>query len=381
MNYSIPRLSFVYNRLNRLSKKGTAPIELRVTYNRKQRYLGTGISISPKQWKNGHIIKTPEASLLNQELDKFILDVRQAILNMEKQGDINIFRLPQELERMKNGGISFLEFCNKRASVRKYNKSKDSQERYNRFIRLFTAYGKIKSFSDITDESILDYDKYLEAKGMKPNSKWCNYHRFLNSFIIDAIDAGLLKRNPYKWINICKGNDSNSLQKCLTPEEFQKIRYAKLSTESLQKVRDVFVFQTYTCLSYADLKDFNMDNLINIKGMQVYTGKRDKTGKQFTIPMLKPALDILHKYSGKLPIISNVKYNAYLKVVAQAAGIDKPITTHWARHTGATLLLNDGVDMKIVSKICGHSSTKITEQVYAKLLDETVVDAIKELKI
>ena len=36
--------------------------------------------------------------------------------------------------------------------------------------------------------------------------------------------------------------------------------------------------------------------------------------------------------------------------------------------------------MRIISKICGHSSTKITEQVYAKLFDETVVDAIKKLK-
>lgn len=381
MSYSIPRLTFVYNRLNRLSKKGTAPIELRITYNRKQKYIGTNISVTPKQWKNEHIVNIPEASLLNQELDKLILNVRQAILNMEKHGNINIFMLPQELERMKNSGISFLEFCNKRVSIRKYNKSKDSKDRYNRFIRLFTAYGRITSFDDITDEGILEYDRYLDAKGMKPNSKWCNYHRFLNSFIIDAIDAGLLKRNPYKWINISKGNDGNSLQKCLTPEEFQKIKHVKLCTESLQKVKDVFIFQTYTCLSYADLKDFNINNLINIKGMQVYIGKRDKTGKQFTIPLLKPALDILHKYSEKLPIISNVKYNAYLKVVAQAAGIDKPLTTHWARHTGATLLLNDGVPMQIVSKICGHSSTKITEQIYAKLLDETVVDAIKGLKL
>lgn len=75
-----------------------------------------------------------------------------------------------------------------------------------------------------------------------------------------------------------------------------------------------------------------------------------------------------------------MKYNQYLKLVAQAAGIDKQVSTHYARHTGATLLLNAGVLMKIVSKICGHSSTKITEQVYAKLLDETVVEAIKKLQ-
>jgi integrase len=36
--------------------------------------------------------------------------------------------------------------------------------------------------------------------------------------------------------------------------------------------------------------------------------------------------------------------------------------------------------MRIVSKICGHSSLKITEQVYAKLLDETVVKAIQDLE-
>ena len=88
----------------------------------------------------------------------------------------------------------------------------------------------------------------------------------------------------------------------------------------------------------------------------------------------------IRKYNGKLPIISNVKYNEYLKVIAMAAKIDKPVSSHWARHTGATLLLNEGVEMKIVSKICGHSSTRITEQVYAKLLDETVIDKMAEFE-
>lgn len=41
-----------------------------------------------------------------------------------------------------------------------------------------------------------------------------------------------------------------------------------------------------------------------------------------------PALEILEKYNNKLPVISNVKYNQYLKVVTQAAKIDKPVSTH-----------------------------------------------------
>lgn len=152
-----------------------------------------------------------------------------------------------------------------------------------------------------------------------------------------------------------------------------------MPTECLERIRDLFVFQTYTCLSYADLKDFNISKLIDINNMKVYIGNRGKNGQPFTIPMLKPAIEILAKYNNVLPVISNVKYNEYLKVVAQASGIDKPISTHWARHTGATLLLNEGIDMRIVSKICGHSSTRITEMIYAKLLDETVVNAIKKL--
>jgi len=213
---------------------------------------------------------------------------------------------------------------------------------------------------------------------MAAYSKWNNYHRFLNSFIMDAIDEGLLQRNPYKWINIDKDKASKGLDKCLTPQEFEQLKKAKMPTNKLERVRDLFVFQTYTCLRYSDLARFNNNNITIINGTEVYKCTQKKTRKVATIPLLKPTLDILNKYKGFLPIISNPKYNEYLKLVAQVSGINKPLSTHWARHTGATILLNDGVDLKVVSKICGHSSIKITEQIYAKLLDETVVNAIKE---
>ncbi len=93
-------------------------------------------------------------------------------------------------------------------------------------------------------------------------------------------------------------------------------------------------------MAYTDLKAFNTKNIQEVKGMKVYIGQRAKTGQTFTFPLLKETLAILTKYKNKLPIISNVKYNEYLKVVAQAADIDKPVSSHWARRTGATLLLN-----------------------------------------
>lgn len=376
INY--PRTTLIYDRYKKASASKKATIEIRISHERKQKYISTGIRLFPNQWINGKIVKCPSAMKLNMQLNKQLDDVMQAIYNMYKEGHIDIFDIPNRIKKTKQIGL--LDFFQRRFKVRKYGKTKDTQKRYDRFIRLFTEWGKIKDFSDISDDNIISYDQYLSSKGMKDCSKWHNYHRFLNSLIIDAIDEGYLHRNPYKWVNISKGKNSDSLSKFLTSEEFQKIKTVRLATESLDKVRDVFVFQTYTCLSYTDLRDFNMNMIRSIKGMKVYAGKRDKTGKEFTIPLLKPAIAILDKYNGKLPIISNVKYNAYLKVVAQSAGIDKPITTHWARHTGATLLLNEGIPMRIVSRICGHSSTKITEAIYAKLLDETVVNAIKKVK-
>lgn len=381
MNNKLPQISFVFNRRKTASPTRKASVEMRITYNYKQKYISSGISLYPNQWKDGKIINCPDIIQVSQILDKLLTDVRQIVYDMLQKNDLDINSIPDELIKRNQPKPSFLEFCNQRAEIRKYGKQKDSQERYDRFIKFFKQWGKIRDFEDIKESNIIAYDKYLDSSGMKPYSKWNNYHRFLNSFIMDAIDEGYLHKNPYKWVNIDKKSLADSISKCLTPDEFERIKKSKMSTSKLEKIKDIFIFQTYTCLSYSDLKKFDSNAIQEINGTKVYVEHRCKTDKPFTIPLLKPALDILDKYNGNLPVISNVKYNRYLKDVSKETGINKPITSHWARHTGATLLLNKGVDMKIVSKICGHSSSKITEQVYAKLLDETIIDAVGNLNI
>ena len=376
MKISFPQIALVYDRKSVSSPKKEGIIEVRITHNRKQRYISTGIKVLPNQWRKNAVVNRTDSTQLNQYINSLLTNIQQVICEMSHAGCIDISLISGRLQKKEE--ISFFEFCLQRAEIRKYGKKKDSQERYDRFLRLFAKWGRIRTFEDITENNIIKYDRYLDSQRLKPYSKWNNYHRFLNSFIIDAIKEGYLTRNPYNWLNIDRTQDT-SLKKYLTPEEFHRIKIAELPTISLERVRDLFVFQTYTCLSYTDLRDFDASEITEVKGMKVYMGNRQKTRKNFTIPLLKEPLGILEKYNGKLPIISNVKYNEYLKLVAQAAGIDKPLSTHWARHTGATLLLNEGIDMRIVSKICGHSSTKITEQVYAKLLDETVVDAISRI--
>ena len=378
MNNKFPQIHLIYNRYKKATDDTPAVVEVRITHNRKQKYISTGIWLYPNQWNKGMITNCNDMLQISKTLDTIVSNIRNVIYDMISEGEIDIMSITDRLNKKKADEVGFIDFCEQRAAIRKYGREKDTQKRYERFLRLFTSWGKIKKFSDITDRNIISYDKHLFKLGMTNYSKWQNYHRFLNGFILDAIDEGLLSRNPYKWLHIEKDKTSLGLDKCLTPQEFQQLKKSKMPTDKLERVKDLFVFQTYTCLRYSDLARFNSNNIIIINGTEVYKCTQKKTKKCATIPLLQTALDILDKYKGVLPIISNVKYNEYLKVVAQAAGINKPLTTHWARHTGSTILLNEGVDMKIVTKICGHSSMKITEQIYAKLLDETVVNAIKE---
>ncbi len=378
MNNKFPQIHLIYNRYKKASMERKAVVEIRVTHNYQQKYISTGVWLYPNQWKDGRIINCENIIDVSKTLEKMVTDVRTVIYTMIQEGYVDIRQISDRLSNADKKRKTFIDFCKERASIRKYGKEKDSQERYDRFIRRFSQWGKIKTFEDIRDDKIIAYDRYLVKEGMQPYSKWNNYHRFLNGFIQDAIKEGLLQRNPYQWVNISRKGNSLGLDKCLTLKEFRQLKDTPMPTESLEKVKDLFVFQTYTCLRYSDLAKFNPNNIIIVNGTEVYKCTQKKTKKPATIPLLHPALEILHKYRGSLPVISNVKYNAYLKVVAQAAGLTYKLSSHWARHTGSTILLNEGVDMKIVTKICGHSSTRITEQIYAKLLDETVVDAIKE---
>lgn len=70
------------------------------------------------------------------------------------------------------------------------------------------------------------------------------------------------------------------------------------------------------------------------------------------------------------------------KDALEAAGISKDVRFHDLRHTHATWLLEDKVNVKVVSERLGHSSIRITLDTYAEVLEtmqETAVEALNNI--
>ena len=160
MNNKVPQINFIYDRRKIAAPERKSSLEMRITYNYRQKYISTGIMLYPHQWKNGKITDCPDIIQISRTLDKILKDVRQIIYSMMEEGDIDLAAIPDRLRKQDEAALTFIDFCKQRIAIRQFGKKKDTQERYNRFIRLFTTWGKIREFGDINDRNIISYDKY-----------------------------------------------------------------------------------------------------------------------------------------------------------------------------------------------------------------------------
>jgi integrase len=147
----------------------------------------------------------------------------------------------------------------------------------------------------------------------------------------------------------------------------------------------VIVAQGYTGLAFKEMSNLRGSNIVTeYDGYKWIKIKRQKTNKSLSIPILPKAQQILDIYASDddriLPNISNQRFNAYLKEIADVIGIEKNLTHHIARKTFATtVLLYNDVPMEIVSELLGHSKMATTQQSYGKIVQRKVGEEMRRL--
>lgn len=158
---------------------------------------------------------------------------------------------------------------------------------------------------------------------------------------------------------------------CLEENELQKMIYAETKDKALEIVKDRYVFQALTGLSYGDVNRYKIIKTnIGEHHVILLTYRRNKNETECWIPIeqMKRSdiiLNLLKKYSGKFPHIGNRKYNVAIRELASNLGIEKYLTSHTARKTFATIAYDSGDwSAEALKTMLGHKHLSTTENRY-----------------
>ncbi|WP_448590156.1 tyrosine-type recombinase/integrase [Thermodesulfobium sp.] len=231
----------------------------------------------------------------------------------------------------------------------------------------------------ITNEWIMQGLNYKFLKKTSVSRKISAVKSFLNylyKFNLIENKLSLTLKNPKK---------DKLLPKYLNPSDVADVVKKSSSFDSFSKIRNslIILLLFNTGMRISELKDIKIED-INFDRNEIRTiGKGDKERIVFFTDYTK---DLLKKYISKR---KKIKTNSrYLFLSRLGKGISermiryivsntwkmqtgKGITPHQLRHSLATFLLNEGVELKYIQEILGHENINTTN-IYAKLSEKTI---------
>lgn len=361
------------------NKKGT--IEIRIILNRKSYYISTGVRVLPQKWADGFIVDCADAPELNARL-RILLKRCNDIVNryIEEAMAINMEEIKKQLfaaiAATSNGRTDMIDWIAEQ--IDKLNIASGTYKHYATLLRRLTEFGGLNRWSDLTTENIYLWDEWLHALPGARGEQFISdagvytYHKNLKALLMRAERFGKIQSNPYTLLRgqFKRGEKENV--EYLTEEEMQAICDLNLRPGSeLGKARDLFIFQMYTGLSFTDARAFNIYEYKQVDGRWVKNGTRIKTGVAYVSELLPPVVEMLERNDWEVPKLSNQAYNRVLKVIGEMAGIGIPLHSHLARHTFATMMLNNGAEIQNVARMLGHTNITQTQR-YAKVLAKSV---------
>jgi site-specific recombinase XerD len=382
-------------------EKGPMPIYLRITVDRSRREISTGRHCMPEKWNssagraNG---KTEEIRSLNADLEivqSKVYEARRDLL--EKNESIEVDTIKELLRGTHKKPKMLLEIFQQHNEQMKNLVGKDfsaaTLKRYKTSLEHTRAF--LLWWRGLTDLDIrkLDFEFICQYEFWFKTVRNCNHNstmKYINNLkkIVNwCLKNRWLKSDPFIGFKMTK---KEVIPEFLNELELNTVAAKKFSSERLTQVRDIFLFCCYTGLAFVDVKKLKPSEIsLGIDGNQWIFTSRQKTDTLSRIPLLPVALKIIDTYANHpacinfnkvLPVLSNQKYNEYLKEIATICGVNKKLTTHTARHTFATTVtLCNGVPIESVSKMLGHKDLKTTQH-YARVLDKKISEDMQKLK-
>jgi integrase len=201
---------------------------------------------------------------------------------------------------------------------------------------------------------------------------------------------------PFKGVKIKKYQPS---KRALTAEEMKKLLEPDFREElkpSLKETLDVLSFIFYAQgMVFRDVYNLRWE-MVDREGRIRYT--RSKTGNPVEVSILPEIHEIMERYRGKhspfiFPFLhrrkehtKNISEEAALRCVNQHAshigklvGLSLPLSTYVMRHTWATLMLESGKPIELISQCLGHSNIRTTQIYLSRISSEKVDTEINDM--
>ena len=370
-----------YCRPSKVNRNGLAPIEVRVTINGNAFLTSLPRKAKPADFKR--------QLLSRQQTDVKTYTNTIATKIQDLQIKLLIEGKPFTSDALRN--YIYYGFTEQRYTVealfqtfltsqmKKVDAGKSTYRNYRKYeiVRdLFYGHSGIKPdnpASAIKNRTIVDFYSYLLTT--HDETTVAGMLQKLKSVILYGLQNKMIAENPFTGFKIPRKEKEVEF---LTQEEVRRIRAAIMPSERLAKMKDLFLFQCFTAISYCDMMALVPADYKRNEYGHVYIVKpRAKTGIKFCTILFEDALEIAERYNYTLPHIVMQNYNTGLKVIGDICHIDKPMHSHIGRHTAACYLLNEkGLSLEVTARILGHNSTKLTRH-YAKLFDNTVFEAVR----
>lgn len=369
-------------------KNGIVPIMGRVTINGSVAQFSCKCSIPKELWDakgNRAKGKSKEARDINLSLDNIkaqIIKHYQRLSDREAFVTADMVRnayqgIGTEYETLLGAFDKDNESFKKRIGIDRALSSYQVRVRARNHLASFIRKNYKRSdisMLELTPDFIKEYEIYLSTDaGLHNGSVWSNC-MWLKTIVAKAHYNGLTSRNPFAQYRV---NQNIKDRAYLTEDEIKAVMTHEFTDGKLAYIRDLFVFASFTALSFVDIKELTTDDIVDVNGEKWILSKRHKTKVPFQVKLLDIPLQIIKRYESFQKnkfIFPDLNYWSIckpLKRMIHECGIEKPISFHCSRHGFATLALSKGMPIESVSKILGHTNI-VTTQKYAKVTTEKI---------